>query len=106
MRVVRRKRLHNVGASGLAGAGFEVGTVTYSATDKGTIIYIEPSMCEARSESADLQNYRAEHPEFPQQATADQWFDESQFESYRKLGFELAIACLRKHGDRFAGVRR
>jgi len=24
--------------------------------------------------------------EFPQQTTADQWYDESQFESYRKLG--------------------
>ena len=30
--------------------------------------------------------YRAEHPDFPHQSTLNQWFDESQFESYRKLG--------------------
>jgi hypothetical protein len=26
------------------------------------------------------------HPEFPHESTADQWFTESQFESYRRLG--------------------
>ena len=27
-----------------------------------------------------------EHPDFPHQSTADQFFDEAQWESYRKLG--------------------
>jgi hypothetical protein len=27
--------------------------------------------------------------DFPHQSTADQWFSESQFESYRSLGFEI-----------------
>jgi hypothetical protein len=30
--------------------------------------------------------YRDTHAPFPNQTTADQWFDESQFESYRRLG--------------------
>ncbi|MBI3694113.1 MAG: hypothetical protein HY238_04645, partial [Acidobacteria bacterium] len=30
--------------------------------------------------------YAAEHPDFPQQPTSDQFFDEAQFESYRRLG--------------------
>ena len=33
--------------------------------------------------------YAAENPTFPHQSTADQWFDEPQFESYRRLGFHV-----------------
>jgi hypothetical protein len=40
------------------------------------------------NECTDVQSYHAEHPEFPQQSTADQWFNESQTESYRMLGLE------------------
>jgi len=31
-------------------------------------------------------NYQTCHATFPHQSTADQWFSESQFESYRRLG--------------------
>ena len=31
-------------------------------------------------------NYAKAHPEFPNESTADQWFTEAQFESYRALG--------------------
>jgi hypothetical protein len=34
-----------------------------------------------------LRNYALAEPAFPQQSTADQWFNEAQFESYRKLGY-------------------
>lgn len=37
-------------------------------------------------EPLDLMNYRANHPDFPNETTLDQFFDESQWESYRKLG--------------------
>jgi hypothetical protein len=37
-------------------------------------------------DAADVRQYRLENASFPQQSTVDQWFDESQFESYRKLG--------------------
>lgn len=43
-------------------------------------------------EPADLLNYKLTHPGFPHQSTADQWFDESQFESYRKLGHHIGLA--------------
>jgi hypothetical protein len=36
--------------------------------------------------SADVHEYSVTHPPFPQQPTADQFFDEAQWESYRKLG--------------------
>ncbi len=37
----------------------------------------------------DVRLYGRDHREFPQQSTADQFFDEAQWESYRKLGFEF-----------------
>jgi len=41
-----------------------------------------------------MANYKAEHPDFPQETTADQFFDETQFESYRALGFMIAERAL------------
>jgi hypothetical protein len=37
----------------------------------------------------DVHNYGIASPGFPQQTTGDQFFDEAQWESYRKLGFEI-----------------
>jgi hypothetical protein len=37
-------------------------------------------------EPADIRNYAALHPDFPNETTLDQVFDEPQWESYRKLG--------------------
>ena len=48
------------------------------------ILYIRLTM--TGDEPADLMNYRATHPDFPNQTTLDQDFDEPQFESYRRLG--------------------
>ena len=36
-----------------------------------------------------MRNYKDLHEEFPNQTTADQWFDEDQFESYRMLGLHI-----------------
>jgi len=38
---------------------------------------------------ADLATYAELHPDYPQQSTANQFFDEAQWESYRRLGFEM-----------------
>jgi hypothetical protein len=35
---------------------------------------------------ADLNNYQITNPDFPHESTLDQFFDEAQWESYRKLG--------------------
>ena len=37
-------------------------------------------------EPADVRQYAGRHPQFPQETTADQFFDEAQWESYRALG--------------------
>jgi len=35
--------------------------------------------------------YYDQHKTFPHQSTADQWFDELQFESYRALGEYIGV---------------
>jgi hypothetical protein len=65
-----------------------IGTIGYQKLDPhstpGTLIYIKPSL--TGDEPADVLNYQRQHPTFPHQTTADQWFTESQFEGYRRLG--------------------
>jgi len=53
----------------------------------GELIYLKPAV--RRSEAIDVQHYSATHPDFPNQTTADQFFNEEQFESYRKLGVTM-----------------
>ena len=66
------------------------GTIRYTSVDKGDgvqdgiLIYIKPIIC--GKESADVSSFASSHKKFPHESTADQWFDESQFESYRMLG--------------------
>ena len=52
---------------------------------QGTLIYIKT--CMTGDEPVDIREYALANPDFPQQSTGDQFFDEAQFESYRKLGF-------------------
>jgi hypothetical protein len=67
-----------------------VGRVFYPDAPEGCLIYLKPKL--TGSEPADLLNYKNTHPGFPHESTADQWFDESQFESYRKLGHHIGKA--------------
>ncbi|MDB5035499.1 MAG: hypothetical protein JWQ98_2740 [Chlorobi bacterium] len=59
----------------------------------GYIIVVKPTLTQA--ESVDVRQYGFENDSFPQQSTADQWFDEAQFESYRRLG-QLSVEQLLK----------
>lgn len=45
---------------------------------------------------ADLFSYRRRHPEFPNQATLDQFFDEKQFDAYRELGYATAHMMIKE----------
>jgi hypothetical protein len=48
------------------------------------LLMITPSLM--GDESMDVVQYQRTHPLFPQEPTSDQYFDEAQWESYRKLG--------------------
>jgi hypothetical protein len=56
----------------------------------GWLLYIKSSV--TGDEPADVEEYRREHPDFPQQSTLEQFFTESQFESYRMLGLHAACS--------------
>ena len=62
----------------------------------GTIVWLKPSLLGA--DPADVRQYGFKNTAFPQQATTDQWFDEAQFESYRRLGEHYA-RCVLRAGD-------
>ncbi|MDX2427307.1 MAG: patatin-like phospholipase family protein [Xanthomonadales bacterium] len=54
----------------------------------GLILYLKCSLTKAElSKYVDIRQYAETHPDFPHQSTADQFFDENQFEAYRHLGF-------------------
>jgi hypothetical protein len=81
------------------------GTIRYPETlpgDDGEVIYIKASLTKRAAPAGgtppvdgtvdlpdvpgDVQNYKLQHDAFPHDPTAEQWFTESQFESYRRLG--------------------
>lgn len=67
------------------------------AHEKGYLIYLKPSL--TGDEGQDLVEFSQRIPEFPHQTTADQWFDESQFESYRKLGMHIGEEAFSRYQD-------
>ena len=86
-------------AAGTEGVRYHaIGTVDYLEADgnpdgdprigNGYILYIKPAF--HGNEAAGILAYAKTNKEFPHETTADQWFTETQFESYRYLGFEIA----------------
>ena len=72
-----------------AGLYAAIGTITYPENEKpGTLIYIKPGFL--ADAPADVRAFAAGDPKFPHDSTTNQWFTESQFESYRALGFHAA----------------
>jgi hypothetical protein len=87
-------------------AHFATGTIRYPEAGGGgwlakvgKILYLKSSLTGAGSfkfssgatktlstEPADILNYKLQHDAFPHDTTLNQWFTESQFESYRRLG--------------------
>ena len=61
-----------------------IGQITYDDQSVGALLYIKPTLND--SEPIDVKNYATMEPSFPQESIADQFFSESQFESYRRLG--------------------
>ena len=59
-------------------------TVTYADGSKSLLLLIKPTL--TADAPIDLCHYDATDSAFPQQSTLDQFFDEAQWESYRKLG--------------------
>jgi hypothetical protein len=71
-----------------------LGTIGYSTVDPrlpdGTIVYLKATL--SGDEPVDVLDYARAHPAFPHEPTSNQWFSESQFESYRTLGLHTIAA--------------
>jgi hypothetical protein len=65
----------------------------------GTLLVVKPTL--TATLETDVNRYSQQHGDFPQQTTGDQWFDEAQFESYRRLGEKSGLAAL----DELAAAR-
>jgi hypothetical protein len=75
-----------------------VGTIQYGpgADETGQLVYLKASL--TGDENVYLQAFAREHPDFPHQSTANQFFDEVEFEVYRALGDHLASTALADPG--------
>lgn len=67
-----------------------VGRIYYPEPDSepGWLLYLKASI--TGDEPADVAEYWRENPAFPQQSTVNQFFSESEFESYRRLGLHVS----------------
>jgi hypothetical protein len=87
-------------------AGCAAGWVVYppaapgEPAEFGRLLYVKPSLYGAADMPSDLRAYAKAEAQFPHQTTADQFFSESQFESYRRLGVKQAQDLL----DRFPAL--
>jgi len=92
------------GENGLSRNQFAVGRIRYDQAypgeQPGFLVYIKSSL--TGQETVDIAAYRSKHPTFPHQSTADQWFTESQFDSYRALGYQIGDAMLKNCGEKDA----
>ncbi len=71
-----------------------IGQVRYKEADgaeseDGHIIYIKPAVHFSSVEGTGVRSYASAHETFPHETTGDQFFSESQFESYRSLGLDI-----------------
>lgn len=86
-----------------------VGRIRYSEVDgpdapDGVIVYLKPA-CYG-NEPRDIYEYFKSKTAFPHESTGDQFFTESQFESYRMLGiYTMEQLCQRNAGNFPAFVR-
>lgn len=70
---------------------FAFGTIHYSEEETGRLLYIKSSV--SGDENVYIEDYMARNPTFPHETTADQFFDEAQFEAYRALGYHIGSAA-------------
>jgi len=100
------------------GQHYAIGKIRYTKERHGILVYLKSSLLKDDSLEASLEtpdaylssqarkddrqfdanpyiaNYKRLNPAFPHQTTADQFFDERQFECYRALGYMVAMRSL------------
>ena len=79
--------------SRLSRAHAALARVEYEDTgDACWLVYVKATLM--GDEPEDVRHYHRAHPQFPQETTNDQFFDEGQWESYRRLGLHIGQRVL------------
>lgn len=78
-----RPLLENPGSQ-RATAQITSGTIRYADGAQGIVLYAKATVADGLA--ADIYAYQKAHSEYPEQSTANQFFEEPQFEAYRVLG--------------------
>jgi hypothetical protein len=73
-------------------AHIAVGRIEYPGGELGYLVYLKAS-CTGDEDEA-IGEYRHRNPSFPHESTADQFFNEGQFEAYRSLGQHIGESAL------------
>ncbi len=84
----------------VARQGHAVGEIIYPDGNPGVLIYVKTTWLDGLP--GDVIAYKNDHPAFPDQSTADQFFDERQFEAYRELGYQEGLALFEEETARTA----
>ena len=89
-----------------AECGHVKGSIIYPDGDgqKSTLILLKTTMTPELSLMT--RGYKGANPDFPDQTTADQFFDEEQFEAYRELGYELVDKMIEDRNVNLKGLLR
>ncbi len=90
------RKIHLVKDSPWSQLHCAIGDIHYEMADPGAptgkLIYFKASL--TGDEPTDVLNYKSIHDDFPHQSTGEQWFSESQFESYRELGYHTVRSTI------------
>ncbi|MDR3532152.1 MAG: patatin-like phospholipase family protein [Rhodopila sp.] len=84
MRILPRKEIEASPSKAADVLGFAVGTIDYPQGAQGRLLYLKPSFLP--DIPADIRAFGLANTSFPHGTTLNQWFTESEFESYRALG--------------------
>ncbi|HYO69057.1 MAG TPA: hypothetical protein VEU33_23555 [Archangium sp.] len=81
------------GADGLSRQTIIAGDIEYPDGNTGVLLLIKPTML--GNEPVDITHYKARNAAFPHESTGDQFYDEAQWEAYRRLGEHAALTAFR-----------
>ena len=91
-----KKRFKNRPTPAADAPYWAIGRIRYHDADAdgedGWVLYIKSGL--HGTECMDVLSYATTHLSFPHESTINQFFSESQFESYRALGYEIAYKML------------
>jgi len=92
----------------IAKRGFAVADITYNDGTKGKLIYVKLAMIEGLP--TNVYSYKGMSPDFPHESTADQFFNEKQFEAYRELGYYIGWQMMEsaeyENGDKIFPIEK